>query len=834
MAFYTYTTTKTLSELSTTSNGLSSAQAKKRLSKYGSNAIRIKGEALWRKIVEPFWNFFMLVLIVAGIISAFQHDTVETVIIFGIVAITASIYYVQRISTERILRALQKRNEQNVSVMRNSKLVRIDAELLVPGDIIYLAEGEKIPADARLLKADEVRIDESLLTGESAPVSKDTRTLNSEKAVYEQSNMLFQGAYIVSGEAEAVVVATGNKTEFGQIAALSNTNITESPVQKKIDKLIAQIIMVVCAMAIIAFALSMYRGLDLTEAFRLVLTLAVSAVPEGLPVATTVILVLGMRRMAKRKALVRNMRAIENVGVITTIATDKTGTLTKNRLTVQDTWKLPGAHTILMRRMLLSTNNQGRMHDPLDSAFHSYTNSKKTALNSHTKHVVTLPFNQAFAMSGNVWKAGDIHELSVKGAPEHIFDQVKMTKKEEEEAHKALTALTAQGFRVIALAHIELSKSIETFDDLPKKKLTFDGLVAVADILRPESKRAIAAAISAGVTVRMITGDHFETAYSIGKELGMVKYRKQVFDSRKMQHMSDRELEDVISEARVFARVVPEQKFRILSILKKNHITAMTGDGVNDVPALSNAHVGVAMGSGSQIAKEASDIVLLNNNFKSIIEAMREGRIVFSNIRRMLFYLLSTNAGEFLTILGALIFGIPVPLATVQILWINLVTDTAMVIPLGLEPGEKNIMKVKPRRPNAPILGKFIITRMMLVALTMSIVALTIFYIFRQEHSDGYAGTLVFGALVAMQWANAFNARSESESIFTRIRVFNGKFYVGLAIAFSLQLLALFGPLQSFLNVTPVQVMDLVTVCAIGAFIILTVGEFHKLVGRKL
>lgn len=834
MAFYTYTATKTLSELHTTNNGLSSVEAKKRLSKYGNNAIRIKGEPLWRKIVEPFWNFFMLVLIVAGAISAIQGDTVETAIIFGIVAITASIYYVQRISTERILRALQKRNEQNVSVMRNSKLTRIDAELLVPGDIMYLAEGEKIPADARLLKTDEVRVDESLLTGESVPVSKDTRTLSGEKAVYEQSNMLFQGAYVVSGEAQAVITATGNKTEFGQIAALSSTNAAESPVQKKIDKLIAQIIMVVCAMAVVAFALSIYRGLELTEAFRLVLTLAVSAVPEGLPVATTVILVLGMRRMAKRKALVRNMRAIENVGVITTIATDKTGTLTKNRLTVQDTWQLPGAHNVLTRRMLLATNSYGKMHDPLDSAFHSYTTTKKAALNSHAKHIATLPFNQAFAMSGNIWKLAGTYELSVKGAPEHIFDQVKLTKKEEEEAHEALKRLTEQGFRVIALAHIELSKPIENFEALPKKKLSFDGLIAVADILRPESKQAIAAAIDAGVTVRMVTGDHFETAYSIGKELGMVEHRNRVFDSRKMEHMSDQELESVIQEVRVFARVVPEQKFRILSILKKNEITAMTGDGVNDVPALSNAHVGVAMGSGSQIAKEAGDIVLLNNNFKSIIEAMREGRIIFSNIRRMLFYLLSTNAGELLTILGALIFGIPVPLATVQILWMNLVTDTAMVIPLGLEPGEKNIMKTKPRKPNAPILGKFIISRMMLIALTMAIVALTIFYIFRQEHSDGYAGTLVFGALVAMQWANAFNARSESESIFTRIRVFNGKFYIGLAIAFSLQMLALFGPLQSFLNVTPVQITDLLVVSAIGAFAILTVGEFHKLIGRKL
>lgn len=836
MSFYTYDTEKILAKFGTSETGLSSQKAKDRLKRYGRNAVKIKGEPLWRKIVEPFWNFFMLVLIVAGVLSLLHGDSVETIIIFSIIAITASIYYVQRISTERILRALQKRNEQNVTTYRNSKPSKVDAEELVPGDIIELGEGEKIPADCRIIHASALRIDESLLTGESAPVSKNSHALSEPKEVYEQSNMLFQGSYVVAGETTAVVVATGNKTEFGQLAALSSRGDTESPVQKKIDKLISQIILVVCAMAVVSFALSLLRGMEMSEAFSLVLTLAVSAVPEGLPVATTIILALGMRRMAKRKALVRNMRAIESVGVITTIATDKTGTLTKNRLTVQQTWATNGdAHKLIARRMLLATNSRGStMHDPLDSAFHSFTNSQQAKLNSHINHEVTLPFNQAYAMSGNVWKIRGAYELHVKGAPEYVLDAIDMTKAERAKTEGQLKVLTEKGYRVIALAHTSLKEPISTFEKLHhKKKFEFAGFVAVADILRPESKSAVLAAIEAGVTVRMVTGDHVETAYSIGKELGMVERRDQVFDSRKMHEMSNKQLEATVHNAKVFARVVPEQKYRILSILKEDNITAMTGDGVNDVPALSNAHVGVAMGAGSQIAKEAGDIVLLNNNFKSIIEAMREGRIIYSNIQRMLYYLLSTNAGEFLTILGALALGIPVPLATVQILWINLVTDTAVVIPLGLEPGEKHVMKEKPRRPDAPILGKFIITRMILIALAIAIVSLTIFQTFSASHSAGYASTLVFATLVAMQWANAFNARSEKESILTRIKTFNGKFYIGLGIAFLLQLLVLYGPLQSFLGVTPVAVSDLLLTCGIGMVIVFAIGEFHKVIGRR-
>jgi Ca2+-transporting ATPase len=313
----------------------------------------------------------------------------------------------------------------------------------------------------------------------------------------------------------------------------------------------------------------------------------------------------------------------------------------------------------------------------------------------------------------------------------------------------------------------------------------------------------------------------------------MVQSRDQVFDSRRMSVMSDEELEEVIGEIRVFSRVIPEHKYRILALLKKTDITAMTGDGVNDVPALVNAHVGVAMGSGAHIAKDAGDIILMDDNFKSIVYAMREGRTIFANIRRMLFYLLSTNAGEVLTMIGALIINIPIPLVPVQILWINLVTDTAMVIPLGLEPGEKSNMTKKPNKPDAPILDKFIISRMVLVALMMATMTLTMYIVFSHAYGHEYGRTIAFSALVVMQWASAFNARSDNESLFVRLRVFNGKFYAGLGIAVTLQLLALFGPLGPLLHITPVSIGDLAFTGFIAFTVPILLVEIHKFIGRK-
>lgn len=833
LTFFEKSVRAVIEELDTSEHGLSSIDAEERLRQYGPNMIKVSRTPLWKKILEPLLNIFMLVLFIAAAISFYHDDIVDAIIILAIIGVSAGIHYIQRFSTERILRSLQKHTRQMVATYRNGKTVHLDSTKLVVGDVIVLTEGEKVPADTRLISAKSVRVDESMLTGESNPISKQTDALRGKKQVFEQTNILFQGSFIVSGIATALVIKTGNQTEFGQLAALTQNQDTSSPVQKKIDKLVSQIIGVVGAMSLVAFGLAILRDMELTEAIKFVLALAVSAAPESLPVAISVVLVVAMRRMTARKALVRNMNAIESVGTITTIATDKTGTLTKNQLTVQEVWQPSDSRhslTEIAARSITQSNSQS--HDPLDTAFARYSEAElKQPLKAHPH--ASLPFDQAYVMSGNVWNHGANYTLDIKGAPEIILQRSNLTANEHEAATKTLHKLTAQGYRVIAVATAVVGKSMSSFAELPKKtSFDFVGFVAVADVLRPEAKRAITAALKAGVTVRMITGDHAETAFHIAYELGMASTRDQVFDARHMSTMSDEELDHAIKNVRVFARVIPEHKYRILSLLKCHNITAMTGDGVNDVPALTNAHVGIAMGSGSHIAKEAGDIVLLDDNFKSIIDAMREGRIVVSNIKRMLYYLLTTSAAGTLAMLGALVVGMPVPLLPVQILWINLVTDSVLVIPLGLEKGERDVMNHPPKRPNSPILSKYIITRMVLVAIVMAALTLAIYGAFLQSMGESYARTIAFCALVVMQWSNAVNARSDFESAISRLRVWSTPFAIGLTVAVVLQLLAIFGPLQQVLHLTTVSIGDLAAVCFVSFIIPIIIVEIHKFIGR--
>lgn len=815
-----------LKHLGTSATGLSASEAKKRHVQHGPNAIKLATEPLWKKLIEPFVDVFTLVLGAAAVISLLHGEAIDAIIIFIIIAISATIFYVQRFSTDRVLRSLSRHDLQKVDVLRGGKAVSIDATGLVPGDIVTLAEGEKIPADIRLMRSANLRVDEAQLTGESLPISKHPDALRGKKEIYEQTNMLFQGSFVVSGTGTGVVTSIGNSTEFGALAALSKREFSQSPVQQKIDKLITRIIAAVSAIALVAFGLSLLRGMDMLESLRFVMALSVSAVPESLPIAISVVLVLGMRRMARKKALVHQMRAIETIGVITTIATDKTGTLTKNKLTVQAVWSAAGAARA--DRVVACVINRGdaKSHDPLDIALEEYAAKKGAA--SHGSPAAELPFSQEHAMSAAVWHYGKAFQVYVKGAPEAVLAACKLTASDKKAAQAALADLTAQGHRVIGLASTHTDAQITEFAALKGKKLTFEGFVAVADVLRPEAARAIKAALRAGVTVRMITGDHVETAYQIGKNLGMVQSRSEVFDCSRMAQMTDDELSAIVERTKVFSRVLPEQKYRILTILKQHNITAMTGDGVNDVPALSNAHVGVAMGSGSSIAKDAGDIILLNDNFKTIIDAMKEGRTIIANIRRMLFYLLSTNTGELITMIGALLIGIKTPLEPVQILWVNLVTDTAMVIPLGLEPGEKHAMQQLPQAPNAPILPRFMIWRMVIIASTMSVIALSVYVFFEHHFNHNYAQTMAFIALIVSQWANAFNARSDSESLLGRLKVVNYSFYAGLALSIALQLMVFFGPLGDLLHITEVSPLHMIVVSFIAFVLPLLTCEAHK------
>lgn len=844
MDFYNKTIEETLKKLSSSPQGISRHESAKRLKQYGLNELTVKGDPLWRKLVEPFANVFNAVLGVAVVISLLHQAYFDAIVIIVIILVSAIIYYVQRFSTEKILRTLRKTDAQRVSVLRRGEIHTIDTNQLVPGDVISIGEGDKVPADMRIMEVHAVQVDESMLTGESHPVRKDIAPLKGKQEIYERTNSLFQGSFIISGQVVGVVTHTGNSTEFGHIASLSaaDPGALTSPVQKKIDKLITYCMVTITAVAVVGFGLAIFRGLSIAEALQFVIALAVSAVPEGLLIAISVILVLGMRRMATKKALVRNMRAIETIGVITTIATDKTGTLTKNKLSVQEVWT-PSWQAALFGQKnrggfsssdtyLFTNHSNTASSDPLDIALSEFS-AKQRSVKHTASLVANLPFEHSLAMSGVIWKSQSGVSLAIKGAPEAVIARSRLSAKEKKEITATLSQFASNGYRVIAVASAELTAPLESLQLLPKTTmLSFHGLIAIADTLRPAARAAIATAQRAGVTVRMITGDHMETAYSIGKKLGLVDSLSQVFDCSTMNELSTKKLTKAVGEARVFSRVTPENKFRILQILKSTEVTAMTGDGVNDVPALSSAHVGVAMGSGSQIAKDAGDILLLNDDFSSIIKAMKEGRIIFANIRRMLFYLLSTNIGEVIVALGALIIGIPLPLVPIQILWINLVTDTTMVIPLGLEPGEKDTLKQKPISPTAPILSRYMITRIIIVAIAMGIVTLGLYVYFSATHGTPYGQTIAFLALVVMQWANAFNARSTYDSLFTRITVKHTAFWVGLGISILLQIAVFVGPLQPLLHVHPVTISDALLASGIATALAIIPIELHKWWGR--
>lgn len=831
MKYYGGDASGVLEALESTEQGLTRQEAAVRLKKFGVNKLRIKGRPFWHVVLEPFIDLFVLVLLAAAVLSFLTGHVLDAVIIAVIIAINAVIFYVQSWSTSRVLRALKQQEVQTVHVYRDGEVVELDSSLLVPGDVVSLSEGEKVPADGRVLSVDEVKVDESQLTGESLPVEKSEDELPEDTPIYEQVNMLFDGSFVLSGRVTYVVTATGESSEFGKLAALATpSHIDTSPAQKKINKLTTQLIVVTTIVSVLVFGLALLRGVDVLEALRFVMSLTVSAVPEGLPVAIAVVLVLGMRQLARYKALVRSMRAVENIGIVTTIATDKTGTLTQNKLAVKSLWE-PYETDSEVDWLKLSVNDvEMTQADPLDMALIDYVKKQKVTWADELEFVDQFPFDQELAMSGSIWRTGQgRYHLALKGAPEKVIVASCHDDETRRLASEALSDFTKQGYRVIGLAKVPDAEVIpENLAEANGWTMQFIGLVAIADELRPEAKKAIKEAQAAGISVRMITGDHADTAYAIGKELGLAKNRSEVLDCRTIDTQDDEIFASTVAETTVFARVLPQVKHRIVGVLKKHEVAAMTGDGVNDVPALTHATIGIAMGSGSQIAKEAADIVLVDDNFATIIKGVAGGRVIFDNIRRMLYFLLSTNLGEILTMVIALLVGLPLPVVAVQILWINLVTDTAFGIPLGLEPAEDDVMKRPPRSPKQPILEHGMLARIGFVGSSVAIVTLAQFAVFYEMFGLAYAQTIAFTVLVVAQWANALSARSESRSFMTRLRVRNMPFVVGFVFAIASQIFVLYGPLASVFHVVPIHWEVLVLTGGVGFILVLVASEVAK------
>lgn len=837
--YYNQAAKDVLSEFSVDpKTGLSAAEVRRRQAAYGKNILRMKEIPLWRKLLEPFMDIFMIILIVALGLSLVQGDWIEVIAITVIIAVDAIIYYIQRFSTDRILKSLKASTKQTVIVLRAGSEVAVGSEELVPGDIVILREGDRIPADGRIIAESGLLSDESMLTGESEPIAKDAKAISGMKKVYEQRNMVFSGAFILTGSGRFVVTGTGNNTEYGRIASLASSVGSVSPISEKINHLVFQIAIVVVMLALIVLAVQLIDNIPLVDALKFTLAMIVSAVPEGLPIAISIILALCAKRMAAKQALIKELKSIESLGIVTTIASDKTGTLTENRLELRETWsKLSSseltrtlARATLPEAALINSEGDATPADPLDLCIAEYLQLQKFNF-AQLSPLKSYAFDQDLKLSGNLYRdKNNALSLTLKGAPEVILARCALEPAAREQAEAKLSELAGKGYKVIALASGIIKREINELQRLEKsQKLNFEGFIAVADTLRREAGPAIRQAAHMGVVTRMVTGDHAGTAYAIGKELGLAHDLQDVLDCSKLGNINDEDLVDLVRNVTVFARVTPEDKFRILNAIKATEVCAMTGDGVNDVPALVGAHVGIAMGDSPSVVQDAGDIILLDNNFKNITEAMKESRTVLANIRRMLGYLLATNAGEALTMMGALVLFGSQMLTPIQILWINLVTDSLMVIPIGLEPPEQGILRQKPETKNSPILPLNLVLRMLLIALMMAGITLLTFYLAKLTlHSDAEANTLAFTALVVMQWSTALAARGSYESLWQRLKLRHVSFYIALSIAVLLQIAALFGPLAAFIGTVPVSWLPL-AITAGAAFVIpLVVIEAYK------
>lgn len=840
--YYNQTVKEVLKKLSVDPvKGLNPREVEKRRQTYGRNILKVAETPLWRKLLEPFMDVFMAILIVAFILSAVQQDWLEAITIVVIIIADAVVYYVQRFSTERILRSLKNTMEQSTVVIRDGTEQPIDSAELVVGDVVLLREGDRIPADGRIISESGLITNESMLTGESEPIAKDAKAISGLKKVYEQRNMVFSGSFVFTGTGKFIVTAIGNDTEYGRIASLATSADRSSPISQKIDKLVIKIAIVVVVLALVALAIQLFDGIAIVDALKFTLAMIVSAVPEGLPIAISIVLALCAKRMAKKKALIKELKAIESIGIVTTIASDKTGTLTENRLELRDVWTLEPLktfrHTLAEATLIETVLNVQTTQpaDPLDTCLVNYLRAEKVEFDK-LDPIRTYAFDQNIKLSGNLYegKNGE-YLLKVKGAPETILARAKLSVKDRDAAEKKLVELANQGYKVIALASGKIQREINELGRLSKDDiLHFEGLFAVADAIRPEAIPAIKRARRAGVKIKMVTGDHAGTAYAIGRELGLADDFAQVLDCSKLGNISDEDLELVVKNTTVFARVTPEDKYRILEAIKKTEICAMTGDGVNDVPALVSAHVGIAMGDSPSIVQDAGDIVLLDNNFKNITEAIMESRTVLANIRRMLGYLLATNAGEALTMLGALILAGGHLLTPIQILWVNLVTDSLLVVPLGLEPPEQRVLRAKPEPKNAPILSPKMIRRMALTAVVMALMTLVTYFVsLAVLHSYEQANTLAFTALVVMQWSNAFSARGIHESVFRRLKIRHRSFYLAIAGAVLLQIFALFGPLSRAIGIVSVPAFWLLGVVTVAFVAPMIITETYKALTAK-
>ena len=871
MPFYLRSTEEICQELEVDLTfGLSAQETSHRLKQFGPNEIEQKFKRnpfriFWEQLVSPM---ILLLLAVIGISLVIGHF-MDGAIVAAIVFLNAGIGFFQEMKAEKAMESIRALAVPLAHVLRNGKIEKILSRELVPGDIVYLEAGDRIPADIRLLEASAMMVDESLLTGESVAVSKLTCVLNgTDLALGDQSNMGFMGTHVVSGRGVGVCIATGLATELGRISSLVSTQkVGDAPLKQRMDRLTRHFVLMAFLCCLLIFAIGAFYHESIVEVLLAAISLAIAAIPEGLPAVITISLSLGALRLAKRGVLVRKLQAVEALGSITTICADKTGTLTVNRMEVRSVYLNGAEHQVfdfqentfssvapffqslvLCNDAQLGGKNSKEKGDPMEMALLKFAHrcgcDFKT-LRDQMKRTDEIPFDTERKRMTTIHKSQEGRIALTKGAPEMVLPLCvremgingieDISQKRRREIVDTQEKMASEGLRILAMATRDVSLVKE--EESIESGMIFLGLVGLQDPPRPEVKAAIADCRLAGIRPVMITGDHPVTAKAIGRELGIYQEGDEIITGRDLVLEGSDQIHHRMMHASVFARVSPEDKFRIVRLLKENgQCVAMTGDGVNDAPALKKADVGIAMGRGTDVAKEASSLILMEENFSTIVCAVKEGRIIYDNIRKFVRYMLTTNLGEIATMFFAIVFVLPLPLLPVQILWINLVTDGLPAVALGFEPAEGNVMERPPRKTNENILGKGLWQHVLWVGVFMGIITVSLIAFFiGQGQEVSRVRTMAFTTLVFAQMAHVMAIRSETRSFF-RIGFFsNYRLFISVVITILAQFcLVYLSPLQTVFYTVALTAGELVLCFALASLIFLAV-EIEKWVrGRML
>ncbi|MBS3112789.1 calcium-translocating P-type ATPase, SERCA-type [Candidatus Woesearchaeota archaeon] len=880
MKFYQSNIESLYKKFQSSSEGISNKRAKIALAHYGKNEIkRTKQTSPLKIFLSQFNSFIVYILIGAFLISlilAFLYENqtdkfdsyVDAAVIGIILLLNAILGFFQEYKAEKSIEALKKLTGLQANVLREGIATKIDASLLVPGDVILLETGEKIPADSRIMEAISLEAQEGTLTGESTPVKKISEMLKTDLEIADQKNMIFSGTILTRGRGKAIVCATGKSTQIGKIAQLiENQEITRTPLQDKLKQLGKWMGILVLAVVAIVFIIGVLKGTPLEEMFITAIALAVAAVPEGLAAVVTISLALGVQRMIKKNVLIRKLPSVETLGSTTVICSDKTGTLTKNEMTVQKIYanneeidvtgigydqdgkfsSNPENFKLLLKCGVLCNDailNGGVLGDPTEGALivsAAKAGIIKSKLDKKYARISEIPFDSERKMMSTTHKENGKDIMYTKGAPENVVNKCsrimvngdirKLTGDDRLNIEKHNKHFANKALRVLGFAFKEVNGNYNEED------LIFIGLQAMIDPPREEVKIAIEKCKKAGIKVVMITGDHIDTAIAIARELNI---EGKAVTGMDLENTAN--LEKEVEHIGVYARVNPEHKFRIVKALQTHgHVVAMTGDGVNDAPALKRAEIGIAMGiAGTDVAKEASEMILTDDNFNSIVNAVEEGRGIYNNIKKFVFYLVSSNLGEVLTIFLAMIIGfydetgrIIVPLVAVQILWINLLTDGLPALALGIDEPDSNIMEKKPRSKNEHLMTTYNIITMTSIALLMMIITLTIFNKSNPSINAKYAQTMAFTTLMMLQMFNVLNSTSENESIFKKGIFSNRWLWVAIICSISLQLAIIYIPIMAKLfKVVKLTFNDWIFI-TLASSSVLVLAEIIKLIMRK-